>query len=269
MLQIEYFHPGFYDVLNADQELEKISSVQTSGMCWSARSRQLDYTDERSGKNFFWNKVFGEKENTLISCKMRAVLRDCCDRLVGIDVSAASLVRWHEGSAVRFAGDNNGKKLAPEAVVNHRCGILYFAEKSAVYYVMPENFSITSAFTGSNLEILTIALAADESLFFLSDKTSGAVLMLEFESNAVLSRPRTFAFGTEFPSGAPTSITTDPAGRLYCASPAGIHIFDSAGVRLARLAVPGAARHVAVGGENGKTLFAGTSEGIYTSALCI
>jgi hypothetical protein len=269
MLQIEYFYHGFYDKLNNDQEPGKITSVGAAGICWSKRLARLDYSEEKSGKNYFWNETFGQQENTAIRDKIGPVVRDFSDRLVGIDVASSSLIRWQGESVVRFAGETGGKKLSPVTVASHSCGILYFAEKTAVYYVMPENFSIIKAFSRADIDPLCIAFAEDESLFFLSDKASGNLLMLDFEHDATLARPRTFAFSRDFPSGPPTGIVTDPAGRVYCASPSGLRVFDPAGLPLAQITLPGKPLTVALGGRRGKTLFTGTSEGIFTIELSI
>ncbi|MDR1625786.1 MAG: SMP-30/gluconolactonase/LRE family protein [Spirochaetia bacterium] len=208
-------------------------------------------------------------ENTAVAGKIGSIVRDFSGRLTGVDIASSSLVRWQGENAVRFAGEAEGKKLSPVTVASHSCGILYFAEKSAVYYVMPENFSVIKAFSREDIDPVCIALAWDESLFFLSDRASGNLLMLDFEHDATLARPRTFAFNQDFPSGAPTGIVTDPGGRVYCASPSGVRVFDSAGLALARVTLPGRAAAVALGGGGGKTLFAGTSEGIFTIELNI
>jgi sugar lactone lactonase YvrE len=269
MLQVEYFHRGFYDTLDNDQEPKKITPIVAAGMCWSGRLNQLDYSEGKSGKNYFWNETFGQQENAAVTGRIGTLVRDFSGRLTGVDIASSSLARWHDGGVVRFAGEAAGKKLSPVAVASHSCGILYFAEKSAVYYAMPENFSIIKAFSREDVDPVCIALAGDESLFFLSDKASGNLLMLDFEHDATLARPRTFAFSRDFPAGAPAGIATDPSGKVYCASASGVRVFDPAGLALAQITLPGRAATVALGGRGGKTLFTGTSEGIFTIELTI
>jgi sugar lactone lactonase YvrE len=269
MLRVEYFHRSFYDGIDNDQEPKKISAIEPVGMCWSRRLKQLDYSGGETGKNYFWNEAAGQQEKPAVTDKIGSLVRDFCDRLVGVDIASPSLIRWQEGSVVHFAEEAAGRKLRPRTVASHSCGILYFAEKSAVYYAMPENFSIVKAFFQEDLDPLCIAFARDESLFFLSDRTSGNLLMFDFEHDATLIRPRTFAFNQDFPSGAPTGIVTDPCGRVYCASPSGVHVFDSAGLHLAQIEMPGKPVTIAIGGRGGKTLFTGTSEGVFTIELNI
>ncbi|MDR1933594.1 MAG: SMP-30/gluconolactonase/LRE family protein [Spirochaetales bacterium] len=267
MLQIHYYHSTFYHLLDNHQQLRKISAAQPGGLCWSARSGRLDYVDANTGKKFVWTETAGEKEDACAFSRMTCLVRDCCDRLVGVEAASASLARWHEEQAVRFAGDIAGKKLTPVSVAPHSCGILYFAEPSGVYYVLPESFGVMKAYIHEGLDPVCIALSPDENIFYLSDKADGCVHMLDFEHDARLARLRTLAFASEFPCGAPAHMAADRCGRLYCASPAGIHIFDSVGLRLARLTLPGVPLNVCAGGRDGQTLFLGTTEGIYTVTL--
>jgi gluconolactonase len=264
MLTVDRYHSSLRHLIETDQDLKKIGGGCVGAMTWSPKRGQLDYTDAWSSEKYVWTPAGGEiKENTSIG-KLTAMTYDCCHRIVACDSGKKSLVRFQNGESTFFADSMNGEKLEPVALSIHSCGIIYVADESGIYYVLPENLHVIKASKDAPIKPVSLCIAAEEEGILFTDANSEAVLMMDFALDATLSRVRTFAFTSEFPMGAPTDIKVDRGGNVYCAAPSGVHIFDQAGLRIGTILVKSAPTRLCFGGQDAKTLFIGTEDGIYS-----
>jgi gluconolactonase len=165
-----------------------------------------------------------------------------------------SLVDRATGAAETLVDAWNGAPLSsPNDVVVKRDGSVWFTDPSygflqgfrpepalddAVYRHDPRTGQ-TSVVAGGFDKPNGLAFSADERVLYVGDSGESVRGIEAFDvagGRSLIDR-RPFA---EIDPGYPDGIKVDPAGRVYSAGPAGVHVFDAGGGLVALIDLPGA-----------------------------
>lgn len=103
-----------------------------------------------------------------------------------------------------------------------------------------------------------LVLSPDGRTLYVTNRTE--IMALDVAADGSLSGKRTFAMIAGEPEGSfgGDGMAVDAQGRLYVTTGQGIVVFDRAGQQLGAIPVPRRAITVAIGGPEGRTLYAGT-----------
>ena len=113
-----------------------------------------------------------------------------------------------------------------------------------------------------------IALSPDESKLYVNDTQRGHIRVFDVQDDGSTANGRLFA-ELEDPNaqGGPDGMKVDAQGNVYSTGPGGVWVFSPEGELLSRISVPGQSTNVGWGGEDLKTLFVTSTEGLFRVPL--
>jgi gluconolactonase len=131
-------------------------------------------------------------------------------------------------------------------------GLFHARADGTVETIIAGNPQETGVFTNG------LVLSPDGKTLYVTNRTT--ILAFDVAADGSLSNRRDFATIAGEPEGSfgGDGMAVDSDGRLYVTTGQGIVVFDKAGEQLGAIPVPRRAITVAIGGPEGKTLYAGT-----------
>ena len=180
---------------------------------------------------------------------VRGLSFDRQGRLLACEASARRVTRTEKsGSVTVLAARYQGKLLnGPRDIVHAIDGSTYFtdpASGSGSTDSAPAGiFQITregevKLVAGDVRHAAGITLTADHMILYASDSASGRILAFEILANGALGPGKIHASVGSGADGKAQGLKTDVEGRLYCAGPGGVWVFDRDGRRLGVLTTP-------------------------------
>ena len=203
-------------------------------------------------------------------------------RLLACEASAHRLTRTEkDGSITVLAGQLQGSLLnGPADVVHAIDGSTYFTDpKSENRLSTKDSVGPTSGVhqicrTGET-RLMTpgvglprgLALSPRQDILFVSDARDNRIWSFPFNPDGSLLEGSLFA---EIPSplpGALGGLKTDESGRLYCAGPGGIWVFDDSGKHLGNILLPEAPSNLGWGDEEHDALYITAETSLYRVSM--
>jgi len=184
------------------------------------------------------------------------------------------------GAVATVAADFGGAAFnSPNDIAVHGNGTIYFTDPR---YGLPgpaelafnglfrrePGGTLTVEFNGDpvNNGPNGVDLSPDESLLYMTDTQTGALLAWDVAPDGSLANQRTIASGMTIPDG----MCVDNDGNVYVATWANsVQVFDRNGTLWGAIAIPRPASNCAFGGAGGTTLYVTAMEGLYSAPVSI
>lgn len=260
------WHPDFKRKFDNGQIPKKLCVYQARALTWHAQKGRMEFCDAMTGEVMSCGNggVVERQEGIGIFSYMEY---DFCNRLLACDVQLKAAVRFSDDKRAVFGNQYKDGKINPVAMATHSCGIIYIGCPEGIYYILPENRNVIKASGAININPLNLCITENESSIIFANALTKTVTKLDFNSDATLGFYRTFVFASDFDYGLPTDIKIDSTGWVYMAEPDGVHIYNACGMRLGTVDFGYPVHSLCIGGEDGCTLYSGTSDGIYMLKL--
>ena len=198
------------------------------------------------------------------SGNLYAADRSCTDPGLGLGAACTILSKivklGPERTTVadRFADGSTLGRINDLAADGHggayftQLGLFHAKADGTVETIIAANPQETGVFTNG------VVLSPDGKTLYVTNRTT--ILAFDVAADGSLSNRRDFATIAGEPEGSfgGDGMTVDAAGRLYVTAGQGIVVFDRSGRQLGAIPVPRRSITVAIGGPDGRTLYAGT-----------
>jgi gluconolactonase len=206
-------------------------------------------------------------------------------RLIACEHSTRRVTRTEsDGRTTVLAESFEGKRLnSPNDVVVRSDGSIFFTDPAVgiqnhlqeqpvqgVYRLTPETGElelVVSDFVVPN----GLAFSPDESRLYVSDSSTERhhirVFDIHPDGSLGQGQGRVFATLEVGRPGPPDGMKLDAAGRVFCAGPGGIWVFDPSGVHLGTIETPEPPANCAWGGDDWRTLYMTARRSVYRIQL--
>ncbi len=187
-----------------------------------------------------------------------------------------------DGSQTVLASHFEGRELnSPNDIVVKSDGAVYFTDPNfgrrptrvgvarpqqqpcqAVYRIDPATSGLTRVaddFDQPN----GLCFSLDEARLFVNDSPRGHIKVFDVLPDGALGSGRIWAELSGDGPGVADGLKVDSLGRVFCAGPGGLHVFDPSGAALGRLRVPEQAANFAWGDGDNQSLFITASTSLF------
>lgn len=248
----------------------------TEGPVWS-KDGYLVFSDIPAS---IIRKVYPDGKVTILNNKSghsNGLTFDMEGRLIACEHGNRRVTRVEkDGSITVLADKYNGRRFnSPNDVVVKSDGSIYFTDPP--YGVRPEDrdLDFQGVFrieTDRKITLLTkelkgpngLAFSPDETILYIADSSERLhVKAFDVQPDGTLKNGRVFANLKTGMEGPPDGMKVDVEGNLWCTGPGGVWVFNKDGVHLGTIKFPQITANCAWGDEDGKTLYATASTGIY------
>jgi len=285
MNKIEPNHPDFYNLINADAEIEIISENHqfTEGPVWDESHQRLLFSDIPANKIYSWSEKDGvdvyyqpsnfsnglalDSSGNLIICehrgraissldgdKKRIVL---ADQFAGYKLNSPNdLVIGHDGSII-FTDPIYGLREGNGGPAQQELPF------QGVFRIEPHSLEltlITDTFERPN----GLAISPDQKNLFIVDTVEQHIRKFNIGENWTFSGGEVWAsLWDEDVVGRPDGIKFDRQGNLFSTGPGGIWIFSPRAELLGRVYLPDKTSNLNWGMQDKNTLFITSSDKVY------
>jgi gluconolactonase len=273
----------FVSLFEAGARVERVATGFrfTEGPVWFAEERSLLFSDIPANRI-----VKLTIEGRLITFRQpsgssNGLTRDKEGRLIACEHGNRRVTRTEkDGTMIVLAEGYQGKKLnSPNDVVVRSDGRIYFTDPpygikpeqqeqpiQGVYLLSPaaRKVSIVARdFAKPN----GLAFSPDESKLYINDSALRHIRVFDVAADGSLLNGRIFHDLNNAQPGSPDGMKVDMCGRLYCAGPGGVWVFDQAGVHLGTIATPEKPANCAWGDDDWQGLYITARTSLYKIRL--
>ncbi len=283
-MSIEQVAPEMERIVSADQEIEELGRgyVVAEGPVWYREEGYLLFSDIRNSRRMKWAPQEGVSLFREPTNEANGLARDMQGRLIACEPGARRVTRLEaDGSITVVANNYRGQRLnQPNDVVVMSDGSIYFTDPGApdpemdldfsgVYRVSPDLGTIT-LLVGNFVLPNGLAFSPEESVLYIDDYRRNHIRAFDVQGNGTLAlaTDRVFFKFTGDRPGLPDGMKVDVEGNVYCTGPGGVWVIDASGKHLG-IILTGVEQttNCGWGGEDWKTLFITTLEGLYRIQL--
>jgi gluconolactonase len=265
--------------LDFDAPVEKLAGgfKFTEGPVWTAAQNELIFSDipanriirYKDGKTTTYrtpsynsNGLTLDRQGRLYACEQ--ILR--CVARIELDGSVTVLADRYEGK--RFN--------CPNDVVVKSNGAVYFTDPTydvvpevlemgfqGVYRISPDGRQLT-LLAKDFLEPNGLAFSPDEKILYVDDTKASQIRAFDVAPDGTITNSRIFA---QTMKAGGDGLKVDPAGKVFCATHAGVMVFDPTGKLLGTFKTPEEPANFAFGDADGETLYMTCRKGLYRVRL--
>jgi gluconolactonase len=248
------------------------------GPIWIAEEQSLLFSDipgdtiyrlDREGNVSVFKKPSGLSNG---------LTRDRHGRLIACEHGNRRVTRTDRDGSTRVLAEMfEGKRLnSPNDVVVKSDGAVYFTDPpygikafqqeqpfQGVYRISPSGHQITLLATDFERPN-GLAFSFDQKRLFVTDSSMRShIRVFDVRGDGSLGNGNVFAVLQSSERGAPDGMKVDIAGRLYCAGPGGIWVFDAEGIHLGTILTPETPSNCAWGGDDYRRLYITAQTSVY------
>lgn len=260
----------------------------TEGPIWHAGERHLTFSDIPADTMYRWSEADGLAVFRQPSGKANGNAYDRQGRIVTCEHLTSRVSRLlADGSGYEvLAAHYQGKELnSPNDVVVKSDGSIYFTDppygriNPLVGLVRPQELDFQGVYrldaeTGALTLLVAdferpngLCFAAGERRLFINDSARNHIRVFDLLADETLANGRVWAQLSTEGVGVADGMKIDRTGRLWCAGPGGIHVFDPAARFLGLIPMPEQTANFCFGGDDGRSLFITASSSLYRLPL--
>ncbi len=257
------------------------------GPAWDPNEHCLVFSDIAADVIYRWDERAGVMPFRAPSSMANGLAFDSAGNLIVCEHSTSRLTRLdREGKLTVLASHFEGRELnSPNDVVVSRDGGIWFTDprggrEEFVGIPRPSELDYCGVYRldpGGELELVIddfelpngLCFTPDESRIYINDTTRAHIRRLRIEGSKVLEDVQ-FAqmAGSAYPApGVPDGMKCLSDGRLLATGPHGIWVFDERGNHTETIETPDMTTNLAFGGDDLRTLFVTTLNGLYRLRL--
>jgi gluconolactonase len=282
-LTIEHFDAAAAGVVDRDAPIERIAGgfVFTEGVLWHSRDKYLIFSDIDESRMHRWDAQRGVSVFREPSRMTNGNTWDVQGRLLSCEHASSRVMRTEpDGTLTVLASHFEGRELnSPNDIVARRDGSIYFSDPifgrrlphgtdrvaeldhSGVYRIGADGTLRRLAVDLEQPNGLCFSL--DERLLYVNDSPRKRIHVHAVNDDGSVEPGHLFAEVPGDEPGVPDGMKVDMEGRVYCCGPGGIHVFTSAGQRIARIRFPEKACNFAFGDDDHRTLYVTACTSLY------
>lgn len=274
----------FRDIVDVTRDIEQLATgfQFTEGPVWHPGTRELVFSDMPGDCMRRYTQERGIEVYRKPSNMANGNTFDRQGRLLTCEHASSRVTSTlADGSIQVVASHYKGLELnSPNDIVVKRDGSIYFTDPDfgrrayfgvprqkelgfqGVYRVDPRDGDV-QLLTDELLQPNGLTFSPDETLLYVDDTPAESIYVFDVLPDGRIENRRLFAEVKGSGLGKPDGLKTDTEGSVYCAGPGGIHVFDSSGRFLGRVAVPEHTANFTWGGDDMKTVFVTASTSLY------
>lgn len=275
--------PVFNGLFPERAKVEKVATgfQFTEGPVWWGEERALYFSDIPANRIF---KLTPNGRLTIVrhpSGNSNGLTRDREGRLIACEHGNRRVSRTEkEGTITVMADLFRGKKLnSPNDVVVKSDGCIYFTDPpygikpdqqeqpiQGVYRLSPDARDLSVV--ADNFEKPNgLAFSPDEKRLYINDSSRRHIRIFDVAGDGSLLNDRIFHDMDVKEPGSPDGMKVDLSGRLYCAGPGGVWVFDAEGRHLGTVRTPEKPSNCAWGDEDWRSLYITARSSVYKIRL--
>jgi gluconolactonase len=253
----------------------------TEGPVWFCEERCLLFSDIPETRIFKLTRNGRLATFRQPSGHSNGLTRDRERRLIACEHGNRRVTRTEKNGSISVLAEVfQGKKLnTPNDVVVKSDGCVYFTDPpygikpeqqeqpiQGVYRLSPdgrESSIVADDFEKPN----GLTFSPDEKKLYINDSSRRHIRVFDVASDGFLSHPRLFHDMNVDEPGSPDGMKVDVAGRVYCAGPEGVWVFDKKGAHLGTIVTPEKPANCAWGGDDWRSLSISARTSVYKIQL--
>jgi gluconolactonase len=247
----------------------------TEGPVWFHEKKYLLFSDIPANRILKLTPDGQLKTFRQPSGNSNGLTRDSEGRLIACEHGNRRVTRTEKNGTITVLAESfHGKKLnSPNDVVVSSDGDIYFTDPP--YGIKPEQQELpiqgvyrissktheTSVVADDFNKPNGLAFSPDEKKLYINDSARRHIRVFDILTSGSLSNGRIFHDMNVAEAGSPDGMKVDLHGRVYCAGPGGVWVFDEKGVHLGTIVTPEKPANCAWGDDDWQSLYitAGTS----------
>lgn len=275
-----------FEPVSGDFELLRLSTGYrwTEGPAYFPAGRYLLFSDAPNDQVLRYDEVTGRTSAFLAPAGYHnGHSVDRQGRLLSCEHGARRVTRTEpDGSLTVLADHYQGKRLnSPNDIVEHGDGSIWFTDPDYGIDTDYEGFAAEQELDGCYLFRVVpgeeprvacadferpngLAFSLDESRLYVADSERAHLRVFDVAPDGTLNGGEVFA---ECTAGVFDGFRLDAAGRLWCSSAEGVHVYDPDGTLLGKLHVPETVANLTFGGPKRNDLYLTGSTSLYTIRL--